>query len=228
MVVGSCTLGGRVEADIDTWLLSIVVGRQIDDFGADDTALRGTIFVVAGANRLVGLAIGHVAPKDTVVVFVLVIFVEDAAHTFGGEVHHDVAVVGGESASGVHGAGVFGGVVVDDTILEDRLRVIIKVYAATFGGSDVVADAAVGVVDAESVADATAHRSVVALDVTVIQVDMSGAACRVDVNATPVHGSGVLLYGAVRQRDIVVQVGTGTASSVAVFEGEAVPDGGRG
>ena len=159
--------------------------------------MHGTVFIVADAFRLVRLTVGHVTPKDAVIVFVVILLVIDAADAFRGEVHHDVAVIGGEFAPCEHGTGIFGGVVVEDAVLEDGLRIIIKVYAAAFGGSGVVADAAVGIVGPYAVTDAAAHGSGVVSESAAIEVDVGSASRRIDVDAAAKHSSVVVFESAV-------------------------------
>ena len=127
MVVGTGSAGGGVEAHIHTWLCTVVGRWQVDVFGALHAALHSAIFVVAHAVGLARLTIGHIAPNDAVVVFVVALLVVYTADAFRGEVHHKIAVVGGEFASGVHAAGFLGRVVGEDAVLEGRLGIIIKV-----------------------------------------------------------------------------------------------------
>ena len=175
VVFGPNTLRQLLESHKASWFLTRVVGRKIDNVVSVNATLHGAIFIVADAFRLAGLAIGHVAPKDAVVVFVVPLLVVDAADAFRGEVHHDVAVVSSELASCVHGTGVFGGVIVEDAVFEDGLRIIIKVYAPAFGGCGVVADAAVRIVGTITVADAAAHGSPVVSEGAAIEVDAGSA-----------------------------------------------------
>ena len=177
--------------------MASVVGRQIYVVGSVNAAFYSTILIIADTIRLVGLAVGHIAPKNAVVVFVVPLLVIDAADAFCGEVHHDVAVVGGEFASCIHGTGIFGGVVVEDAVFEDGLRIIIKVYAAAFGRCGVVADAAVGIVGSYAIANAAAHGSSIVSDGAVIEVDVGSASRRIDVDAAAKHSSVVVFESAV-------------------------------
>ena len=177
VVFSACPFGDVVEADEAARLVAVVVGGEGVVFVAAHAALHGAVFVVTRAFCLARLAVGDVAPEDAVVIFVVAVFVVYAANAFGGEVHQDVAVVGRELAAGVHAAGVLCCVVAKDAVFERRLCIIIKVYAAAFSGSRVVADAAVAVAGADAVAQAAAHRGAVAHDGAVFEIHMGSASC---------------------------------------------------
>ena len=87
----------------------------------------------------------------------MAVLVVDAADALRGEVHHEIAIVGGELAAGIHAASVVGGIVVDDAVFQCRFGTVVEVNATALGGGDVVADAAVGIVGADAVAHASAH-----------------------------------------------------------------------
>ncbi len=84
MVVGTGSAGGGVEAHIHTWLCTVVGRWQVDVFGALHAALHGAIFVVAHTVGLARLTIGHIAPDNAAVVFVVALLVVDASDALRG------------------------------------------------------------------------------------------------------------------------------------------------
>ena len=158
VVFGTSTLGGMVEADKNARLVTIVLDRNVEIICTVNDTVDGAMFKVAQSSELVGQTVGYVTPDDAVVVFVVIVFVVDAADALRGEIHHKVAIVGRELATGIHAACVVGRVVVDDAVFEGRLGIVIEVDATAFGRSYIIVDAAVGVVGTYAVAHAAAHR----------------------------------------------------------------------
>ena len=196
-VIGTGTLGVVFEADETTWFSPVVLDGDVVVVQSVDAAANSAMFKIARSGVLVGQAVSHIAPDDAVVIFVVLVLMIVAADTIRGEVHHEVAVVGGEFASGVYATGVFGRVVVDNAILIHRLGIIVKVNAASLGGGYVVVDEAVGKAGTNAVANAATHRSGVVPNATVVQVDTGVASSGINVNATTKHGSMVVLESAV-------------------------------
>ena len=187
--------------------------------------MHGAVFGLATAVRLALLPLPLVAPNDAVEHFAVAVLDEKSADTFGGVVGHEVAVVGGELASGIHGTSVLGRVVGHNAVLECRLGIIIKVYAAAFSRSCVVADATVGENAADAVANAAAHRGCIVDYGAVDEADVGCAAARVGIDAAAEHGGFVVGDDAVRQGGVVVQIGSRAATGLAVADGETVPKG---
>ena len=146
-----------VEADKNARLLTtVLIGDVVVVRAVDDTANSG-VFKIAQAGELVGHTVGHIAPDDAVVVFVVAVFMIHAADAFRGEVHYEVAIVRSELSAGIHAASADGGIVANDAVFERWSGIIVKVYATALGRCNVVADTAVGVVDTIAVANTATH-----------------------------------------------------------------------
>ena len=85
------------------------------------------------------------------------LFVEGAANGLRAEVHHDVAVIGGDFATDVHGTALDGRVVADDAVFEGRLGIHKYIHACALCRCRIVADPAVVEVTTQTVENAATH-----------------------------------------------------------------------